>query len=194
MKKYMTVIMLLFALLWANGCSGRRETKSQMQKRDGLVFFVNEQKPYTGLFYDTYANGQLMEELPFKDGKPSGTFRSWYENGKLRAMSERNQKGQIDGCNQEYFGNGQLHKEFYCKDDKLTGAYKEWYENGQLKEEFHCENGKITGIWKRWFESGSLKDEVDRKSNMSWQQVGGIIEVLDAEYRSKQRQKEWEGR
>lgn len=189
MKKYMTIIMLLFALLWAAGCSGRRESKSQMQQRDGLVFFVNEQKPYTGVFYDTYTNGQLREERPFKDGKPSGTFRSWYENGKLKAMSELNQKGHIHGYKREYFNNGQLHKEFYCKDDKLTGTYKEWYENGQLKEEFPCENGTIIGTWKRWFKSGELKEKVDDTRNIAWHDVQFAIEVLDSRYEGKQREK-----
>ena len=88
--------------------SPRREPKAKSQERNGLVFVVNEQAPFTGIiFWETtgrwalsedfytagrlewsklyYRNGQLSEELLYVNGKENGICRNWYESGQQRA-------------------------------------------------------------------------------------------------------------
>ena len=55
-------------------------------------------------------NGQLKSETNFKNDKPEGVWKSYYENGQLR-------------------------EEKYYKDGKPDGAPKIYDENGQLVTE-----------------------------------------------------------
>ncbi len=72
MRKLLTIIMLFFALV-VSGCGEvRREPASKMQERGGLKYIINEQLPYTGVFFENYDTGNLQVEVTFKDGKQWG--------------------------------------------------------------------------------------------------------------------------
>lgn len=88
----------------------RRVPVENVQKRNGLCYIVNEQTPYTGIYFAQHPNGKPYVEVPLKDGKPFGVFKEWYDNGQLK-----------------------LERPF--KDGKPSGVFKEWYDNGQLKSE-----------------------------------------------------------
>jgi len=53
-----------------------------IQENDKMAFYQG--KPFTGIAYDVYSEGQLKFEGTYKDGKEDGLFQEWYENGQLR--------------------------------------------------------------------------------------------------------------
>ena len=75
---------------------------------DGDMFHY-ESKPFTGIEYGHYDNGQLEREVYFLEGLQHGLKRLWYPNGQLKSEALI-----IRGCG-------------------TLGESKEWHENGQLK-------------------------------------------------------------
>ena len=88
---------------------------------DGIFYFPNETKPFTGKNLCKYENGQKYSEANFKDGKADGKLIWWYENGQQR-------------------GEGNY------KDDKLHGKFSLWNENGQLIFETTYEDGECISV------------------------------------------------
>ena len=83
--------------------------------------YVNRKRYYegnlfTGVFFNTYDNGQLSYEHNYKDGEGNGTWRFYYKNG-------------------------QLDREWYLKDGKHVGVSKFYSDNGQLEMEIHYKDG-----------------------------------------------------
>ncbi|WP_181882330.1 toxin-antitoxin system YwqK family antitoxin [Helicobacter didelphidarum] len=64
-----------------------------------------------------YSNGNLLREIPYKDGK-------------------------IEGIKKEYHENGNLLREIPYKDDKRDGVEKRYGEDGSLRFSITFENGK----------------------------------------------------
>ena len=50
---------------------------------DGDVRLWNG-KPFTGIGYDEYPNGQLEYENNYRDGLPVGLQREWFPNGQIK--------------------------------------------------------------------------------------------------------------
>ena len=64
-----------------------------------------------------YKNGQIKQEVNYKDGKEDGKYTWWDENGRIR--SKVNYKnGKKDGKATWLFENGQIHRELNYKDGK----------------------------------------------------------------------------
>ena len=101
-----------------------------------------EGKPFTGVAFDVYSNGELRYEKGYKDSKRNGLSRSWYEE------------------------NGQLEYEINHKDGELDGLYRNWYENGQLDFEYNYKDGKEDGLCKGWYENGELSYEYNYKDGV----------------------------
>lgn len=80
-----------------------------------------------------YRNGQLREELSYRNAKLHGVLRTWHRNGRL--------------ASEEGYLNGTLH-----------GLCRQWSERGRLLGSYRMEHG--TGIQKEWFENGRLKLEL----------------------------------
>ncbi len=93
-------------------------------------------KPFTGICYELYPNGQLMSEVEVVDGFEDGSVRVWYPSGQL----------QEDG---------------YAKPGERYSWTKEWFENGKLKSErvseFHVRLKERV-----WDEQGNLVSEYER--------------------------------
>ena len=103
-----------------------------------MIYF--EGKPFTGVAFDVYENGQLAREINLKDGKQDGLAQEWYSNGQLYyAINYKD--GKEDGLAQEWYDNGQLHREINLKDGKEDGLEQEWDENGQLLREETYKDG-----------------------------------------------------
>lgn len=123
-----------------------------------------------------YNNGKVRYEGQFKDDKPVGLFKYYYENGEL--MATNNHVGDGTVANHAYHKNGKIKAkgvfQNQLKDslwqyfnenevlileesyhlDTLNGAQKTYYENGQLAEEMHYEMGVKDGVWNKFFEGG----------------------------------------
>jgi antitoxin component YwqK of YwqJK toxin-antitoxin module len=105
-----------------------------------------------------YPGGALHWEREFRYGKPTGVWRSWYENGKPRTECF-------------YFGpEVERTMTFWREDGKLTaqgpacdgarrGAWKFWWSNGQLAEQGEYRGGLREGVWQAWSEDGGRRYE-----------------------------------
>ena len=95
------------------------------------ITYYNE-KPYTGVFYRNYKNGQLRRKETYKSSKRNGLFEQYYETGEL-----------------EYKGN--------YKDNELTGVYNGYYKNGQLERKATYKSGKRDGLFEQYSRNGQIK-------------------------------------
>jgi len=126
-------------------------------------------------------NGKLKFDGQFVDNKPVGTFTYYYENGKVKAVSEMYDDGKRSRT-KVYHGNGRLMGEGNYLDKKKDSTWvyysdfdgvllsREYYENGLLEgivfnyypkgkvaEEIPYASGLKNGDWKRYFTDGKLK-------------------------------------
>jgi len=80
MKHLYIILVTLFFI----GCnSEKRVLFDELMEKEGVYYF--ESKPYTGIVYGVYENGQLKEEGNCKDGEKDGLWKSYYENGQLKS-------------------------------------------------------------------------------------------------------------
>ena len=93
-------------------------------------FYYFNGKPFTGVAYETFPDGQLWSEVEYVDGRAEGKCREWYLSGDLKYEG-------YDGASKRYTW------------------YFEWFEDGTRKEEKVLEWHKLIkhNIWN---ESGEL--------------------------------------
>ena len=103
-------------------------------------------------------NGQKEFEGTYKNGLKDGKWTEWYTQSDGSKMEERIYKEDIiDGKWTRWYKNGQKSSEKTYKDGKPDGLYTEWYENGQKKFEWTYKDGKEDGFLVQWNEDGSVK-------------------------------------
>ncbi len=134
-----------------------------------------------------------MYEGHFKNGKPVGIIKRFYETGEVRVIMQYNQKS--DYVKTKFFYNdGELAAEgtyfqemkdstwnyysFYTGTLTSTEVYnkgakhgieKQYYPNGQVSEEIDWVNNAKHGIWNQYFDDGTLK----LKTSYSYNQLNG---------------------
>jgi antitoxin component YwqK of YwqJK toxin-antitoxin module len=145
-------------------------------------------KPYTGVFFSKYENGQLETKTIYKEGKRIGLSEGYYENGQLKYKSNH-KEGKRVGISVWYYENGQLETKTIYKEGKRIGLYEWYYENGQLKHKGSYQDDKQVGIWEYYYENGKLEYKAtyvkgERKYNFR-SLIGdtniGVINVYDLE-------------
>jgi len=136
MKKLLSLLPLLAII----GCSPERVHIDDIQENKEAKMLFDQGKPFTGITYDVYSNGQLSFELEIKDGKRNGLYQAWYENGQWH-LKGTYKDAKLDGLLQEWYENGQLLLQATFKDDELNGLYQEWDENGTLIEQSNWKDG-----------------------------------------------------
>ena len=161
----------------------QREVPLDALKQDGNFFYAyKEDKPFTGIGFSEFANGQKDTVTRFNMGKQDGLSEIWWENGNKK-LSLNFLKGQLHGLNKAWHQNGKKLSEGtmlggekegrweYWDDNgtkrkseiflkgKREGEYAEWHANGKLFEKGNFENDKMSGNWKAWHSDGELKRE-----------------------------------
>lgn len=104
-----------------------------LELTDELIHYW-QGKPFTGIAYEYGAEGKLLSEMSFVDGKEQGVAHEWYPSGQLKEEKE--------------YREGSLH-----------GQSQEWYKNGLLKSLSHYEYGILVDR-KEWDKQGNLVKEV----------------------------------
>ena len=92
-----------------------------------------EGKPFTGLTYELYPNGNLIYYCYYKNGFKDGDFIEFYNDGQIKSIQ-------------------------YMKRGTISGIESIWYNNGVLKSETKYEYG-VCLTYKEWDEKGNLIDE-----------------------------------
>ena len=80
---------------------------SKMEERNGIIYVIGEDKPFTGKFVEKYNNGLIEMETTYRNGIKHGKEKNYHPNGKI-------------------------FKEQDWKNGNLTGETKNWDENGNI--------------------------------------------------------------
>jgi antitoxin component YwqK of YwqJK toxin-antitoxin module len=73
-------------------------------------------KPFTGIGFDVYPDGQLRSEVPYIEGFAEGIYREWHPNGVLKEEWQA-----CHGC--------------------AEGIVKTWHDNGVIRSEEEVQFG-----------------------------------------------------
>lgn len=125
LKNMFKKFLLVLAALSIVGCTLSEVDISKKQKRSGIVYIVNQEKPYSGVITGKYDNGQIKIKETFKDGKYNGEQFTYYENGQIQSKAS--------------FENG-----------VAVGTFYEYYKNGAVAYTGNFLNGKREGEWNRY--------------------------------------------
>ena len=90
---------------------------------------VNGEPVKEGRFEIYRGEGTLMMKGEYHNGKQTGEWTMWYDNGK---------KASID----------------HYKDGVQDGGHIGWYNNGKISAMGQYKDGKREGVWKRWDAQG----------------------------------------
>ena len=146
MKKLLLLLLLYIPFL---GFTQERVLRKNLTEK--FVRFADSK----GGYYECYYNENLF----------TGTSVSYYKNGQLQEeVSYKN--GLKDGLEQRWLTNGQLGKYINYKNGLRHGLDRQWYIDGQLEWEENYKNGLRHGFRKKWHENGQLEvleDYIDGK-------------------------------
>lgn len=96
---------------------------------DGDVRLLNG-KPFSGIGYHEYDNGQLEQENTYLEGLPDGLQREWHPNGQLKKESHA-VRGLGSSKVTTWYENGQV-QSIALYEAGVKIEHKEWDENGDL--------------------------------------------------------------
>jgi antitoxin component YwqK of YwqJK toxin-antitoxin module len=134
-----------------------------------------------GWWKKSFPNGKLMYKGYFKDNKPVGELRRYYESGTLKAMMNYDNNGEYararlfygdgkpaaDGwyfnmlkdsiwCYYSFYDHTITAREVYTKGLR-NGLMEHYYNNGSLSEKLTWVNNKKDGPWEQYFADHILK-------------------------------------
>ncbi len=135
-----------------------------------------------------YSNGNIKYTGKFKDNKPVGEFKRYYENKSLQSVmiyakdgtsakttfyyknSAIAAEGKYSGTKKDslwkyysFYGEHLSNIESYDKGLK-NGISREFYEDGTISQERLWKNGILDGKWRMWFPGNKLRLETQYKS------------------------------
>ena len=155
MKK--NVLILIMFLLTLTSCGKERiEDMSKLELRDGKIYVIGENEPYTGTFIKKFENGNLRKIAEFKNGVPHGKEETYDKNSQLLLLNTY-KNGQLNGPYNSYYENGNLKTEATYRNGKEDGPIRVYYENGQLWSESKYKNGVEVAPIKWYDENGNPK-------------------------------------
>ncbi len=125
-------------------------------RRQGPWRLLAPQQGRTG-----YADGQLIEEGVYLDGRRNGKWVRYWPSG--RVMSEITyQQGRPKGPYTTYYDNGRTEEQGSWELDRNTGAFKRWHPNGELAQEFvFDQEGVRDGVQRYYHDNGKLAVSVN---------------------------------
>jgi antitoxin component YwqK of YwqJK toxin-antitoxin module len=142
---------------WPNGqkqCEGFYNTAVNISENDSKE--VRAQKLANAIRVGKWTywhdNGQLLAEQYYNNGTMTGTWKSWYKDGKQEFVIDF-----ATGNSTFWFTNGNKFEEGkmlpgMIKDGKWTG----YYESGKKNFEGSYKNGQKDGLWNWYDESGKI--------------------------------------
>ena len=132
----------------------QREVPLDALKQDGNFFYAyKEDKPFTGIGFSEFPNGQKDTVTTFKGGKPDGLSEVWWENGNLK-YSLNFQNGLLHGTNKAWHQNGQKLSEGSTVGGKKEGNWEFWSDNGTKIKTVEFLNDQKEGLFQEWDANG----------------------------------------
>jgi antitoxin component YwqK of YwqJK toxin-antitoxin module len=205
------VFLVLSSLIWSAGISA--------QSTDTLWNQTDAQGQRQGYWKKSHPDGTLMYRGFFKDGKPVGKMRRYYENGARRADMVYLEGTGITYA-KVYYRNGKLAAEgkyikmvkdsvwkyysYYSDDLMYSETYKtglkdgesrKFYPGGQVAEIMTWQMDKKHGLWKQFFEDSTIRLVSWHDSNLihgRYQVYNrNLVLIMDGEYDHGKMDKTW---
>jgi antitoxin component YwqK of YwqJK toxin-antitoxin module len=182
---YKFTFTLIIAFIATTSISAQSDTLYNQTDSKGLK---------QGYWKKEYPNKTMMYKGFFKNGKPLGEMRKYYENGQLKALMNYDEKNE-HVTTKIYYDDGKIAAQgiYYLeKKDSIWNYYsyysgtliatetydkgikngieKHFYESGHLSEEIAWQNNMREGIWNQYFEDGKPKMKSSNSLNkLQWQ-------------------------
>lgn len=120
------------------------------------VFYKDGKKE--GMRKQYHYTGKLKSEVPYKDNRPSGYCKFYYSDGVIAEEGNWNYGG-WDGKYKNYYEGGSVENDFSYSYGKKDGYQRMYYPTGKVKTEGNWKNGIPEGMVKEYDENGVLQAE-----------------------------------
>ena len=147
------VIALLLVILFVS--SNRSATdQGRVVIPSDVIYTKDTSTPYTGKMLDTL-NNNLIVKFNVVDGLKQGEFYLLTMDGNYAVQGFMN-KNKNDGTWKYFYENGKLECTGNFKNDEPTGKWIWFYKNGSTKCEGSFVNNKPDGKWMKYDEEGKV--------------------------------------
>ena len=116
-------------------------------------------------FWKKYVNDTLRYEGNFINNKPSGEFKYYFYEGKIKAITQYSDSGR-HAQTIVYFINGKKNAEGLYIDKKKEGLWLYYGTNEKIISEENYKNGIKEGAWKYFYENGKINKIENYKSGI----------------------------
>ncbi len=125
-------LLFIALIIFSVSCSKEKIISAdKIEKRNGIVYEVNSESPFSGKVIKKYGNGHNKKVTNYKNGIKNGLETIWYKNGQIK-------------------------EETKYKESKKNGLSIKWYENGQRMEEINYANGDKDSVSTFWDKDGNV--------------------------------------
>ncbi|MEI6765233.1 MAG: LytTR family transcriptional regulator DNA-binding domain-containing protein [Bacteroidota bacterium] len=123
-------------------------------------------------YWKKYSGDTLKYEGTFKNDQPTGEFKYYFPDGKIKSIANYTDNGKV-AKTVSFHPNGKKLAEGTFIDKKKDGQWKYYNTSEILIAEENYKNGLRDGVWKTWLETGRLDEELNYKDNLKngeWKQ------------------------
>jgi antitoxin component YwqK of YwqJK toxin-antitoxin module len=152
-------LLLLPILLFS--CSEKEIEYQNLQERNGLVYQVNKDKPYTGKTSQKLTDGTLILLGGFNKGKKNGEWIEFARNGQKLKVQNYDDSGNYDGIVEEYNNKGQILNRQNFKGGKRDGAFEYYFKDGSKKMTGEYRNEKLHATVSEWYKNQKRKSIIN---------------------------------
>ena len=177
MRKALLIITAVMLVLGCGSDSIKLDINNLID-RGGLMYAPNDDKPFTGIVFDFYENGEKELDGNYRKGLMNGEWTYYHENGQIHGEGrfidgDGSNLSELSGI--PFNGRSGRWKFWYENGQKWTegtfkgidedgypakdGKYTVWYENGQRWTEGTYKDGELDGLWTSWYKNGQKEKE-----------------------------------
>lgn len=131
------------------------ENDTALHAVNGIVYYHNQL--LTGTVFSLFGNSRDTASLSsYTNGKEDGVWKKWYAPGKVkegRAFAN----GKKTGVYIAYWENGNRQLQYFYDNDEYEGTCREWNSNAVLIKEMNYKKGHEEGEQKLFYDNGKTR-------------------------------------
>lgn len=140
----MVITKIIFVTIFLFFCN--QSVRAQLQQKPIISIDISriDNKTYSGVISEQYANGSPKLWRTLVNGKAEGLWLEWYPDGILRYKAYW-KNGLGHGRWEYFYPNSKLRSESFYIQDIGQGIYRSYFDNGQLQTDANFLNGDKNG-------------------------------------------------
>lgn len=154
------LLLLLPIILFS--CSEKEVEFKNLVERNGIMFEVNTNDPFSGKSFEIYENQQTKFKGSYDEGLKDGLWEQFLDNGRITERANYS-SGRLDGLFEKFNEKNILIIKSQYKDSILSGDYKEFDDEGKITNEGLYTDALREGAWKFYYK-GNLRKESNYKN------------------------------